>query len=365
MRKVLVFSIAYHPSVGGAEVAVKEITDRIDDVQFDMITLHLDKKSADFEKIGNVNVYRIKGPKFLFPFSAFLKAQKLHKKNHYDITWSIMAAYAGFAALFFKLFNPRVPFLLSLQEGDSEEHILKRVGIFYPLWKKIFSQADYIQVISSYLADFAKKYGAKAPIEVVPNGVNLQKFKIKSEKLKIKEEKILITTSRLVKKNAIDDVIKAMQYLPGNVKFWILGIGPEEKNLNLQVTIYKLQNRVRFMGHISHEELPKYLQGADIFIRPSLSEGLGSSFLEAMAVGIPVIATPVGGIPDFLIDGETGLFCEVCNPNSIAEKVKLYLGNNELREKIIKNAQEIVVKNYDWNLIAQKMERILNKLIHD
>ncbi|MEW5907942.1 MAG: glycosyltransferase family 4 protein [Patescibacteria group bacterium] len=371
MKKILIFSIAYYPLVGGAEVAIKEITDRISDIHFDMITLRFNKSWPKFEKIGNVNVYRAKSGKLLFPFLGYLKAKKLQKECHFDAIWSIMASYSGFAALFFKFFNPEIPFLLTLQEGDSEEHILKRVGIFYPLWKKIFSKADYIQTISNYLADFAKKYGARVPIKVIPNGVDIEKFKSQTcptarrvSDLKNKEEKILITTSRLVKKNAVDDVIKALQYLPENIKFWIIGDGEENSNLKSQISNLKLQNRVKFFGYLPHEEMIKYLHAADVFIRPSLSEGMGNSFIEAMAAGIPVIATPVGGIPDFLKDRETGLFCEVRNPKSIAEKVKIYLENEELRRKIIKNAQEMVNRNYDWDLIAKDMrEKVFGKIL--
>ena len=79
-----------------------------------------------------------------------------------------------------------------------------------------------------------------------------------------------------------------------------------------------------------------------------------------MAVGVPVIATPVGGIPDFLIDGETGLFCEVNNPKSIAEKVKILMESSELREKIVKNARQMIKEKYNWEIIAEKMKNIFN-----
>ncbi len=362
MKKILIFSTAYYPLVGGAEVAIKEITDRIDSIRFDMITLRFDKKSLKFEKIGNVNVYRICSPKLFFPFTALITAIQLHKKNKYDAIWAMMAAYAGFSALFFKLTHSKIPYLLTLQEGDPIEYIKKKVRFVYPLFSKIFTKADYIQTISNYLANWAKEMKAKCPIEVVPNGVDINKFKSQISNLKNTEEKILITASRLVKKNAIDDVIKALQYLPENVKFLILGEGEEKEKLKNLVRELKVENRVEFLGFIDHSEMMKYFEKADIFIRLSLSEGLGNSFLEAMAAGLPVIATPVGGIPDFLRDGETGLFCEVRNPKSIAEKVKLLLENKELRNKIIANAKEMVIKNYDWNLIAEKMGKIFNKL---
>ncbi|MFH1956581.1 MAG: glycosyltransferase family 4 protein [Patescibacteria group bacterium] len=356
MKKILIFSTAYYPLVGGAEVAVKEITGRISDIQFDMVTIWLDKNSTQQEKIGNVNIHRIKTPKLLFPFLGFLKAIQLHKKNNYDAIWSIMASYSGFTALFFKLLHPKIPYILTLQEGDPIPEIKRKIFFVYPLFKMVFTKADFIQAISSYLADWARDMCAKCQIEVIPNGVDIERFKIQDSRFR-NNEITLITTSRLVKKNAVDDVIEAMQYLPENLKFLILGTGPLENILKFKIKNLKLDGRVLMLGHIDHEDLPSYLKTADIFIRPSLSEGMGNSFIEAMAAGVPVIATPVGGIPDFLKDKETGLFCEINNPKSIAEKVKIYLENDGLRKKIIKNAQEMVVKNYDWNLIAKNMRK--------
>jgi glycosyltransferase involved in cell wall biosynthesis len=351
MKKVLIFSTAYLPYVGGAELAVKEITDRIGDVEFDMITLSFGGPS--FERIGNINVYRINCPKLFFSIFAFLKARKMRP----DLIWSIMANRAGFAALFFKIFNPKIPFLLTLQEGDPFDYPKKQVGIFWivlkPLFIAIFRRADHVQAISNYLAQWAKNMGAKN-VEVIPNGVDTRKFEIRSTKSET-NDKILITVSRLVKKNAVGDIIEALKFLPENIKLWIIGDGPEKEN-------YKINERVKFLGEIKNNDLPKYLAEADIFVRPSLSEGLGTAFLEAMAAGVPVIGTRVGGIPDFLKHGETGLFCEVNNPKSIAEKVMEYINNPGQTDKIVENAQKLVRENYDWSLISAKIRGIINRL---
>ncbi len=371
-KKILIFSIAYAPFFGGAELAIKEITDRINDIQFDMVTLRFNKKWPKFEKIGNVNVYRIDAPKLFFPFLAFFKAVCLHRKNKYDAIWAMMAAYAGFAALFFKITHPKVFYLLTLQEGDPIEYIKKKVRFVYPLFSRIFTKADFIQTISNYLAVWARDMGYEKKLEVVPNGVDIENFSQKHpgqeiENLKNKlgkkpGDKYLITVSRLVLKNAVDDVIKSLRYLPENAKFLVLGDGQDLEKLQNLAKETGVTDRVIFLGNISHEKVPVYLEVSDIFIRPSLTEGLGNSFLEAMAAGIPVIATPVGGITDFLKDSETGVFCKARNPQSIAEKVKMLLENKELVQEITANAKEMVIKNYDWNLIAGKMRNIFEKI---
>lgn len=401
MKRVLIFSLVYYPDlVGGAEVAIKEVTERISptDIEFDMITLRLNSTLPRFEKIGNVNVYRIgfgvKHPKidellvfplvlnkYLFPFIGFLKARALHKKNPYDGIWAMMANYSAFAALFFKMWFIEVPYLLTLQEGDPIEYIKQRVRMVYPLFKRIFKRADFLQTISNYLAQFARDMGYNGPLAVVPNAVDIAHFsreysgdELFSLKQKLKKGAVddifLITTSRLVKKNAIDEVIRALPLLEQRVKFLILGIGPDEVMLRALAEELKVSGRVKFLRQIPHEEMPKYLAVSDIFIRPSRSEGLGNSFLEAMAAGLPVIATRVGGIPDFLFDPEknrdhepTGLFCEVDNPESIASQVKRLILDESLRTRLTTNAKKLVIEKYDWNLIAKDMkEKVFDKL---
>src|SRR3989344_2249073 len=374
MKKILIFSLAYEPLIGGAEIAVKELVERLAQNTFsaeggpafswDMVTLRFSHLHPTEEKIGAVNVHRIGGGKFLFPFRAALKATALHRKNHYNAVWAIMANRAGFAALFFKLFHPRILFILTLQEGDPIPNIMRKVGILYPFFRMIFTHARTVTAISTYLAEWAKKMGAKR-VEIIPNGVDVKNFQFsifnfQKEKFRKKlgyeeRDKIIITTSRLVEKNGVGDLIAAMRYLPAHFKLLIIGSGPLLKNYQLLTTNYQLDDRVQFVGEVPHSEIPQYLWSSDIFCRPSLSEGMGNSFIEAMAAGLPVIATPIGGIPDFLKEKETGLFCGMNDPKSIADAVLLLDEQPALREAIIASARRLVAEHYDWDILASKM----------
>jgi glycosyltransferase involved in cell wall biosynthesis len=144
----------------------------------------------------------------------------------------------------------------------------------------------------------------------------------------------------------------------GNWRLEIAGDGPLRPSLKKLAQDLKIADQVVFLGQVHPDEIPKLLTRAHIFVRPSCSEGLGSSFLEAMAAGLPVIGTPVGGIPDFLKDGETGLFCEPGNPKSIAAAIKRLLDDASLRERLAINGQKLVREKYDWSLIAQQMNRL-------
>lgn len=362
-KRILIFSLAYHPVIGGAEVAVKEITDRILDIEFDIVTLCFDKAHSPKEKIGNCTIYRISTSKNLYPFKALFLAIKLHKARPYDATWAIMANWAGFAALFFKFRFSQVPCILTLQEGDPISYIKRKVWFVYPLFKRIFLRANIIQTISKYLENWAQEMGYQGQIEVIPNGVDIEKFQPTTNNKQPTTNTVLITTSRLVEKNGVGDIISALKFLPENIILKILGTGLLEENLKLKIENLKLEHRVKLLGFISTQEIPVYLHEADIFVRPSLSEGQGVSFIEAMAAGLPVIATPVGGIPDFLKDRETGLFCRVNDPKSIAEKVMEYINNPEFTSRIIKNARKMIEEKYDWDLIAKEMkEKIFDKV---
>ena len=128
----------------------------------------------------------------------------------------------------------------------------------------------------------------------------------------------------------------------------------------------KVESRVQFLGQIGHADLPKYLAVSDIFIRPSLSEGMGNSFVEAMAARLPVIATQEGGIADFLFDPErnpdknpTGRAVSVRSPKEIAQAAKLYISHKKMTEKIVANAEKMAREKYDWDLIARDMKEMV------
>ena len=372
MKRVLIFSLAYYPHVGGAEVAIKEVTDRISDLEFHLITLRFSNADAREEKIGNVVVHRIgngsgKMHKFLFQFNAAHVAWRLHRIRKFDALWAMMAHSAGVPAAFFSLFHPDVPYALSLQEGDPIPDIERTMLPLWPLFTRAFTRAAIILPLSTYLARWARARHFTGPIEIVPNGVSVQAF---AGAHIAHEGTILITTSRLVHKNAVDDVIRALPLLPETVRFRILGSGPEEAALRALSHARGVEHRVEFLGHIDRSHMPRYLHSADIFIRPSRTEGFGISFMEAMAAGLPVIATQEGGIADFLFDAKrnpdreaTGWAVDKDSPEQIAEAVQDILAHPEQVARVTATARQMVAEKYEWNRIAKQMRSVFNRLL--
>jgi len=366
MKRVALFSITYDPFIGGAEVAIKEVTNRLPDFEFDLFTARLDSSLPVQEKIGNVNVYRVgSGRKFLdkifYPWRASALALKMHAKNPYHIIHAVMATYAGWAALKFKDIKPEIPYLLTLQSGDSDEFIKKRTWFWKNRYKQIYTKANKIAAISNWLSDRARKYGYKKEISIISNGVDVERFNIRilhEERASIRSkwgakenDFVLITASRLVHKNGIDILIDAMNFLPDNVRLVIAGEGKDGEKLRDQSS--ELRDRVKFLGHIDHYNLPRILKSADMFVRPSRSEGMGNSFIEAKVVGLPVLGTKVGGILDLIDQGIVEPIEEV-SAKSVADKIKQIKDNSYTESKI----KEI----FNWDFISNQYSQEYQKL---
>ncbi len=401
MKKVLIFSLSYYPQfTSGAEAAIKEITDRIDpnDIEFHMVTNRYDSTLPKVEKIGNVLIHRIgiatKNPTFedlgkmplhinkpMFQFAAAFKAFKLHKKHHYDATWAMMAHSAGVPAAIFKLFNPKVPYVLTLQEGDPPEHIEQTMRPLWFFFTRAFTKADVIQSISTFLSDWARDRNFKGPIELIYNGANPRDIKgefdekeiekLKKELGKREGDIFLVNTARLVSQKAFDITIRALKLLPENIKLVIVGGGSDDEMLKELTKELELTDRVIFVGKVDRSVVSNYRQASDIFVGPSRSEGLGNAFLSAMASRLPVVATQAGGIAEFLFDKKhnpdkepTGWVVDKDTPEQIAEAVKDILANPKKTKEITERAREMVLRKFNWDMVAKDMqEKVFDKVL--
>lgn len=377
MKRILIFSTAYYPFVGGAEVAIRAITDRVRGYEYDLITARFDKKLPAIEKVGSVTVYRVGIgvpliDKMMLPFWGALRALRLHSAKKYLCFWGVMASWgagAGFVANMARILfrKKKVPMILTLQEGDSDSHLAYRwAGLIALSWRMALRHTDFLTAISNFLLHRAERLGYSGRRVLIPNGVHVKMFtrrvsiqdkEVLRQRLgKKKGDIFLVTTSRLSKKNAVDDVISALPLLPEHVYFVVIGKGEEGRALSELAEKLHVSYRVKFLGFIPQESIPAYFSVCDIFIRPSRSEGFGNSFIEAMAAKLPVIATPVGGIPDFIDDHETGVFCSPDNPKSVAQAVSQLMDDAKLLEKIVAHAYDRVIEFYSWEHVAEQMK---------
>lgn len=378
MRKILIFSLAYYPShVSGAEVAIKEITDRITDIEFHLVTHLFEPKALRYEKIGNVHVYRVGfgsayiSKVFYVPLAA-LKARTLHARLKFDSMWAMMT-YMLFPLVLAKFLGVRTPYFLTLQDGDPYEKVFERSFIkpFTPILDYGFRNATIIQAISTYLAGWPKKRGYTKTVVEIPNGASLESGKTYPEEeltvlrasLSVEpNQTILLTVARLVHQKAQDQVIRALTLLPKSVRYVLAGDGEDRQMLEALATELGVRERVTFVGHVERTMTAKLRKIAHVFVYPSRSEGQGISLLSTMASGLPFVATQVGGIADFLFDQKrnpsmapTGWAVDVDSPEQIAKAVTEILNDPEKAKKVTENAHRLVVEKYSWETVARDM----------
>jgi len=286
-----------------------------------------------------------------------------------------------------KKINPEIVHSQTIQMGSPSFLAKKFWGIPYIVYcrgsdvyfpwkfkkiisKMVFNSADAIIALTDDMRNELKKY-CKKDIIVIPNGIDLEKFKGFSkqavrDKFKIHfNKKVILFVGNLRSVKGIDYLIGAMNSIKEKVPEAVLllvGDGEQKKELEEMVKHLNLEENIIFSGKVLNKYIPEYMSASDIFVLPSLSEGFPMVILEAMASGLPIVATKVGGIPEVVKDGENGLLVEPKNSKQIAEKVLLLLENNELREKISNNNIE-KAKEYSWRNTIDKIEKIYSEVM--
>jgi glycosyltransferase involved in cell wall biosynthesis len=321
--------------------------------------------------VADLQKFPLKYTKYLFQFTAALKALSLYRRYRYDAVWAMMAHSAGVPAALFTLAHSRVPYILTLQEGDPPEYIERVMRPLWPLFKRAFTHASIVQTISHFLADWARRMGYRGPLEVIPNGSSVDLSKTYSqEELDTYKKKagkqggdiFIVSVSRLVHKNAVDDIVRALPMLPAHIKLLLVGDGPDKPMLEKLAMDLGVSNRVIYTGYVDTSETAKYRAVCDIFVRPSRSEGMGNSFASAMASRLPIIATQEGGLADFIFDAKrnpdkatTAWVVDKDSPAQIAAAVKDILANPEQVKRVTETCYKLVSEVYNWDTIAKAM----------
>jgi glycosyltransferase involved in cell wall biosynthesis len=169
---------------------------------------------------------------------------------------------------------------------------------------------------------------------------------------------------RLSKEKGVQNFTKALPVIIGNrndLRVFIGGDGELKDSIVESLTGFELINKVDLPGWISHEDLPRYLNQLHLLIIPSYTEGLPNIMLEAMACGTPVLATPVGAIPDVIRDGETGFIMEDNSPECIAMNVKRALDSPDL-ERIAERGRRFVGSNYRFESVVARWKNIFEEI---
>jgi glycosyltransferase involved in cell wall biosynthesis len=206
----------------------------------------------------------------------------------------------------------------------------------------------------------------KSKIRVIQNGIGIPAFhRTPDSKLRYtltggREQPIVFTPARLHSQKGHLFLLQAVKLAP-DALFVFAGEGPERDFLEHYAEEIGVRNRIRFLGH--RNDVPQLLASCDLFVLPSLYEGLPLSVLEAMAASKPVIATSIGGTDEAVIDGETGLLVPPENPQSLAVAIRRLLSDQPYAARLAEAGQIRVAQLFSAVAMSGAVMKVYDELI--
>ena len=365
---------------GGAEFAAYHLAlEMAKKDEINVFTTSINSKDS-FEEYGGVNVHRY-GTKFRIEkgnISLGLFTKPLDRDA--DIVHAHFSTPPGELAGARCAKKKKVPFVLTYH-GDWQEGFggfIRRTALsFYNkyLLDKVLSSADVIISPSEYYIDesrFLGKYRDK--IVVIPNGVNIGEFDIGYSKEECREKlglpidgEIILFLGALSPHKGPDVLLNAMPKILKSIpdaKLVFVGSGGMKEVLKKSCKWLGIEKKVKiagFVGDVFKKAL--FYKSADVFVLPSAGlELFGIVNLEAMACGVPIVASKIGGVPDVVKDGENGLLVPPRDSGALTDAIIYLLENEDTREKMGKIGRR-KVEEYSWENIAEETEKVYLSLM--
>jgi glycosyltransferase involved in cell wall biosynthesis len=294
-----------------------------------------------------------------FIFTSIYYSRNIKKVIHPDIIHCFFTLPSGCFGLYCKkIFN--IPYITSALGADVPGFNIgdKRLDIYHtltkPVSRSIWDNSSYIVANSKSLKEQCEKFTPYHDIKVITNGVDTEVFfPLKGKSL---SEKIrFLFVSRLMPQKGIDTLINACGILKEkgieNFSLTVVGDGHQRPLMEALIKKHDLKEFINHKGWINLEDLPNFYRNADVFVLPSSMEGMPSVALQAMASGLPIIASRVEGFEEILEENINGLYFEYKNENALADHMADLINNPSRIEKLSKESLR-KSKDFSWEKIA-------------
>lgn len=299
--------------------------------------------------------------------SGFFKCIKICRKFKPDIIhahWPFPHAYIALGAA--KLF--KIPLVLNFHW--AELLLIRKKKWVKPLLKFAISQAQAVFANSSFTASKIKAL-RNVDVEWSPYGTTLETGTGNAEPHAINGKFKILFVGRHIERKGICYLIEAAKYLPRDqFEIRIVGVGDLTEQLKeLAAHVSGNSAEIIFTGKLSPEALANEYKSANVFTLPAIvdskgdTEGLGVVLIEAMELGLPIVASNVGGIPDVVIDGETGILVPEKDPEALASAYKRLAAEPELVKHLLVGSQKRIHECFTWDGIIERQIAVYNKVL--
>ena len=358
----------YPPLGGGTGTVNKEILDRLiqyPEIKIDLITGSLENGNIIQQLSLNVriislglkskNIHHASNTELItYTIKAFFYALKMQKKEKYDFSFAWSTIPAGFVSYLLKVFY-KLPFIVRVG-GPDIPGFEERYKIIYkfisPVIKLIWKRAKLIITKCQVEHDMILTIIGNLPLKIIYNGVDTGKFRSKE----VQKNKTLriICPARLIQRKGQDILIKAVSRLKQKniiMQVDLVGDGDEKENYLTLAEKLGVADLINFKSYVPREQMEKAYHSADIFVLPSYNEGMSNALLEAMACGLPVVVTDVGGTSELLEEGGNGYIFPTGNVENLSLILeKIAQAPNQLKKLGKKSRKK--AEDLSWNNIV-------------
>ena len=369
IKKILVATPLYPPEIGGPATYARML-------EKELPAHHIELEILPFGKVRHL-------PKIIRHI-AYIKLL-LGRSKHFDIVYSLDPVSVG-VPIMIASFITRKRYILRVagdyawEQGQQhfgvtdllDEYIEHKrnypfmVRLFAWLQSKVAARALHIIVPSKYMKGIVSKWGiTTSKISVVYSALSPLKVEGTRDKIRKKlsyRRTVIISAGRLVPWKGFLTLLEVVAELQSDISFVIAGDGPERGVLEERAKELGINNRVSFEGILSREKLGEAIKGADVFVLNTAYEGLSHQLLEVMDLGVPIVTTNVGGNPELIEDGVSGILVPFDDKEALVSAILRVLQNVRLRERMVQNAR-LATKRFDQKVVAGELATFLNKKV--
>lgn len=375
--RILIINSEYPPIGGGAGNASENLAKELVALHQDVTVMTVIFDNLPGDSIENdVRVIRIKslrrrqdrsGPfeQVVFMAAGSFGVISLLRKWRPDVILAFFGVPGGAVGWLMKMLAG-IPYLVSLRGGDVPGFRPYDFAFYHrlvgPMLHLVWKDAGAVVANSQGLKALAEGFDNNVDIKIVPNGVDIVRFELKSD-LDWDPPKLL-WVGRLVYQKGLDilfDALGDLKELPWTLK--LVGDGPQRYDLEKIAVKKEIADRIEYLGWLGRDDLSRHYGDSNLFVFPSRHEGMPNAVLEAMASGLPVIATRIAGNEELIIPGKTGLLVPPGDTDALKDALSGLLPDPLRRKQMGAAARDRVENHYTWDQVARQYLSLLQEIV--